>query len=115
MCMAQDWQAFPSGSTIGAVGADRPYVDPEESIGTPLDAPATDLSAENSAFSLLKGMASMLSVPDGIGVGQVNDSTKVYPDLLATLGDPSDPPANYDEDASAISLMKGLLQVGGFV
>lgn len=112
--MAQAWQAFPSGVASNGVNAvDRTWVDPPESIGQPIDSPATSVSAENSAFALLKGIASELGVPAGTGAGDINNNSKVYGDPLETLGEMSDPPATGTGRNSAISLMKGILTNAG--
>ena len=67
------------------------------------------MNAENSAFALLKGIASLLGVPTGSGAADINDNGKVYPDPLATLGDRTDAAATVAADPnSAIAMLKGI-------
>jgi hypothetical protein len=128
-------ETFPSGWTSGKNAPARTHVEPPESIGSPYDAPAASVSAENSAFALLKGIAAALGVPTGSGAGDtVGNSRTVYHDPLATLGSMTDAPASlagaveYDpwegwegwegwgatdasesvDRASAISVLKGI-------
>lgn len=106
------WKAYPSAITTGVNSAGRTLVDPPESIGSPGDAAATDVTVENSAFALLKGICRELGIPTGSGDGDVNTSPKLYRDPLATLGEMSDAAATDVEHASAISLLKGIAAVG---
>lgn len=100
---------IPSNWSTGINSTDRTFVDPIESIGTTGDAAADSVSDENSAISLLKGIAVGMNVPAGSGDAAVNDSAKVYADPLETLGGMDDPAAADTNEQSAISLMKGLL------
>lgn len=99
---------FPAGSTTGVSVLDRTHVQPMESIGTPGDAPATDVADENSAFALVKGILVGLGIPAGSGAGVVNPNPHIYPDPLVTLGREDDPVATDPAGVnSAISLLKG--------
>jgi hypothetical protein len=102
-------EQFETGYTTGKNAPARPLVQPDESIGVPHEAPATDVADENSAFALLKGMAAALGVPEGSGFADVNDASRVNPDPLATLGSIDDAAAtDAAEPNSAISLLKGI-------
>ena len=107
MVKLKPWIAHPSRITNDINSVERTYVDEQESIGSPADAPATDVSAENSFFSLLKGIATNLGLAPGSG-GDVNDNGKIYADPLVTLGQMSDPRATDTGSWSAISLLKGI-------
>lgn len=107
------WRAYPSAISNGVNSDDRTYVDPVETIGTPLDAAATDVNVENSAFALLKGIAAGFGVPAGTGDAVVNTSRKVLNDPLVTLGSRGDGPATDTGRNSAISLLKGTLDAAG--
>lgn len=113
--MAQAWQAFPSSISTGINAVDRTFVNAPESIGAPGDAAATSASAENSAFSLLKGICAGLDVPAGTGDGAVNTSARVFADPVATLGEMDDPAATGSaaQRFTAISLLKGILAQAG--
>jgi hypothetical protein len=65
-------QAFPGNWSTGNNEADRPVVDLPESIGSPEDAPATDVKAGNSASALMKRILVALGVPAGTGDAIVN-------------------------------------------
>lgn len=111
--MARPWQAFPSAFSNGINALDRTWVDGPESLGGPGDAAATSVSAENSAFSLLKGIAAGMGVPVGSGDADVNDNAKIYADPLAMLGEMDDAPATDIGSNTAIALMKGILANSG--
>jgi hypothetical protein len=87
----------------------RTFVNFDETVGTPGDAPATDVGAENSAFSLVKGILAALGLPAGTGDSATNTARDVKFDPLATLGSMSDAAAtDPDEPNSAIALLKGI-------
>jgi hypothetical protein len=113
--MAPTWQAYPSRISTGVNGLPDTYIDAPESIGSPADAKATANNSTNSAFALLKGMCSELSVADGSGAGVTNTAPKVYGDPLVTLGEMSDGAATGSaaQSFSAISLLKGILAQAG--
>lgn len=111
--MAQDWQAFPSGipsNGINSVG--RTLVDEPESIGRPGEAPATDVTVENSAFALLAGICVGLGLTTG-AVADTNNSERLFNDPLVTLGTPEDDAAADTGAHSAIAFMKGILVSAG--
>lgn len=107
------WTAYPSGWSNGVNSIPDTYIEPPESIGTPADATATDVTAENSAFSLVKGMLSGLGISAGSGTGDTNDNAKVYADPLAMLGEMDDAAATDTGSHSAISYLKGILAQAG--
>jgi hypothetical protein len=110
--MAQ-WRAYPSAWSTGVNNADRTWVDAPESVGRPTDAAASDVTANNSAFALGKGILFALDVPAGSGNADTNDNAKVYADPLVTLGETSDVAAIDTGSHSAISFLKGILAQAG--
>jgi hypothetical protein len=102
-------ETFESGFSTRVNRYDRPFVEPPESLGSPHDAPATDIDASNSAFALLKGIAAALGVPAGSGDGAVNPTPDIRIDPVRTLGDRTDAAATVPGDRnSAIALLKGM-------
>lgn len=106
-------QDIPSNFSTGINDPNGTLVDPERSIGSPFDDAAVAQADDNSAFTLLKGIAAGLNVPAGSGAGDINDAAKLHADPLLTLGDMTDAPAVSTEEGSAISYLKGILAVAG--
>lgn len=113
--MAQDWQAFPAGSTNSVNVYTRTVVDPVESVGEPSDDAATSQNSTNTAIALGKGMLAGLGVSAGSGAATVNTSSRLMGDPVRSLGAMDDPPATGDgsDDWSAISLLKGICATAG--
>jgi hypothetical protein len=108
------WTAYPSGFTSGINSLPNTFIDPVETIGSTADARATNINAENSAISLMKGILDGVGLPAGSGAGMTNTSAGVFPDLEVTLGLMSDAATtDPSEPTSAISMLKGILNVMG--
>lgn len=113
--MAPTWQAYPSGFTTEINSIPDTFIHPPESLGTPADAPATDPTAENSIFSMLKTCVAVLgNIPAGSGDATVNAAPKVFGDPRRTLGEMDDAAViDATAIASVIALTKGVLTKAG--
>lgn len=106
-------RVFAGAWSTGVRSTSRTLVEPGESVGKPTDAPATVQNSTNTAFSLVKGMLAGLGVAAGSPSAFVGLPSYVDQNAERALGDPSDAPAASADGASAISLLKGILQIAG--
>jgi hypothetical protein len=90
------------------VGYNRDYF---AAVGERSDAAAASPSGLHSVPALLKGLLF------GLGLGSGSDPTDTTPRLIsneiAAVGAPTDSPAEFTENASIPSLLKGMLRAAG--